>query len=326
MEIKLEQENVLDITPSIKSDFLKGEQGPQGPSGPQGPKGNTGEKGEIGPKGEKGDVGESGVYFGESEPKNNNINVWLNPIGKPEKIGLDGKSAYEIALEDGFVGTKQEWLNSLKGETGAKGDKGDIGAQGPAGQDGHTPVKGVDYFTETDIASLNIPTKTSDLTNDSGFTTTVKRNILTAVLSEDYNVTAPVGLNINKFQEYVKIGDGFLVENGLIKISDSTIKKIKVSVHITVEAVETQSEIGLYLMVGPSLSQYNCKSKPVNSGIVSLNLPECIIDIEGSDTSGISIIYSGHIGDKVKAGAYGYISGSGDAGGYSTYVTVEAIE
>lgn len=29
--------------------------------------------------------------------------------------GDDGKSAYEIALEHGFVGTEQEWLDSLKG-------------------------------------------------------------------------------------------------------------------------------------------------------------------------------------------------------------------
>ena len=39
------------------------------------------------------------------------------------------------------------------------------------GSDGHTPEKGVDYFTEEDIASLNIPTKVSDLTNDAGYTT-----------------------------------------------------------------------------------------------------------------------------------------------------------
>lgn len=29
--------------------------------------------------------------------------------------GKDGKSAYEIAVENGFVGTKIEWLESLKG-------------------------------------------------------------------------------------------------------------------------------------------------------------------------------------------------------------------
>ena len=42
-----------------------------------------------------------------------------------------GKSAYEIAKENGFSGTEAEWLASLKGEPGspgAKGNKGDPGA------------------------------------------------------------------------------------------------------------------------------------------------------------------------------------------------------
>ena len=32
--------------------------------------------------------------------------------------GSNGKSAYEIAVDNGFVGTEQEWLESLKGEDG----------------------------------------------------------------------------------------------------------------------------------------------------------------------------------------------------------------
>lgn len=32
--------------------------------------------------------------------------------------GITGKSAYQIAVENGFVGTEQEWLASLKGEPG----------------------------------------------------------------------------------------------------------------------------------------------------------------------------------------------------------------
>lgn len=36
-----------------------------------------------------------------------------------------GQSAYDIAIDNGFVGTKAEWLESLKGEEGPKGDKGD---------------------------------------------------------------------------------------------------------------------------------------------------------------------------------------------------------
>ena len=36
---------------------------------------------------------------------------------KIEEAGIQGKSAYEIAVENGFKGTEQEWLESLKGET-----------------------------------------------------------------------------------------------------------------------------------------------------------------------------------------------------------------
>lgn len=38
--------------------------------------------------------------------------------------GTAGKSAYEIAVDNGFVGTETEWLESLKGEQGDKGDSG----------------------------------------------------------------------------------------------------------------------------------------------------------------------------------------------------------
>lgn len=37
---------------------------------------------------------------------------------KNTEKGLDGKSAYEIAVEHGFVGTEKEWLESLKGADG----------------------------------------------------------------------------------------------------------------------------------------------------------------------------------------------------------------
>lgn len=38
--------------------------------------------------------------------------------------GADGKSAYEIAVANGFVGTEQEWLDSLKGDAPRIGDNG----------------------------------------------------------------------------------------------------------------------------------------------------------------------------------------------------------
>ena len=44
--------------------------------------------------------------------------------------GVDGKSAYEIAKEHGYSGTEEQWLASLKGETGATGKTGKKGADG----------------------------------------------------------------------------------------------------------------------------------------------------------------------------------------------------
>lgn len=41
--------------------------------------------------------------------------------------GEDGKSAYEIAVENGFQGTETEWLASLKGAPGTPGQKGEDG-------------------------------------------------------------------------------------------------------------------------------------------------------------------------------------------------------
>ncbi len=38
---------------------------------------------------------------------------------------VQGLSAYEVAVKNGYEGTEQEWLASLKGLKGDKGDKGE---------------------------------------------------------------------------------------------------------------------------------------------------------------------------------------------------------
>lgn len=37
---------------------------------------------------------------------------------------IAGKSAYEIAVDNGFIGTEQDWLKSLQGETPYIGENG----------------------------------------------------------------------------------------------------------------------------------------------------------------------------------------------------------
>lgn len=57
-------------------------------------------------------------------------NELLNELEEMKENGaFDGKSAYEVAVENGYDGTAKEWLDSLKGKT---------------------PVKGTDYFDDND--------------------------------------------------------------------------------------------------------------------------------------------------------------------------------
>ena len=104
--------------------------------------------------------------------------------------GIDGKSAYQLAVDDGFVGTETEWIASLKGETGPigpvgprgkTGETGATGATGPQGKQGEVGPKGDSYqITEADYAAIagmvSVPSKTSELTNDSNFVTDIKLN------------------------------------------------------------------------------------------------------------------------------------------------------
>ena len=58
--------------------------------------------------------------------------------------GQPGKSAYEIAVEQGFEGDEQAWLESLKGDKGDPGPQGPPGADGKDGEQGPQGLPGVD--------------------------------------------------------------------------------------------------------------------------------------------------------------------------------------
>lgn len=66
-----------------------------------------------------------GYKVGSATPIYNNVCINPNTIigeavsGKGDK-GDDGKSAYDIAVEHGFKGTEEEWLESLKGNKEVK--------------------------------------------------------------------------------------------------------------------------------------------------------------------------------------------------------------
>ena len=140
--------------------------------------------------------------------------------------GQDGKSAYEIAVDNGFVGTETEWLESLKGQDGQDGIVMDapsdgklygrmnanwVEVTGSGGGGGGIPeapadskayarkdnawvetVEIANVYTkaEADEAFLPkttvIPTKTSELTNDSGFITSIPEEYVTNTEMTEY--------------------------------------------------------------------------------------------------------------------------------------------
>ena len=61
------------------------------------------------------------------EGENSNVpptpDLYQQLLEKISEKGKDGKSAFEIAVEHGFVGTEAEWLKSLKGVDGKDGSK-----------------------------------------------------------------------------------------------------------------------------------------------------------------------------------------------------------
>jgi len=141
-------------------DFLNTLVGPQGPQGIQGPAGNDGAIGAQGPIGLAGVTGPQGIQGpagndGSTGPQGpigiTGAQGPQGPIGLTGPTGPNGRSAYEIALLNGFVGTETQWLLSLVGATGPQGNQGPAGVdgaigpqgiQGPAGNDGAIGLQG----------------------------------------------------------------------------------------------------------------------------------------------------------------------------------------
>lgn len=102
----------------------------------------------AGVKGDKGDTGDDGYSPVASVTKSGHtVTISIQDKtgqttetvsdGQDGADGADGASAYDVAVEEGFVGSKSEWLASLVGAAGA------AGANGTNGSDGISPVANV---------------------------------------------------------------------------------------------------------------------------------------------------------------------------------------
>lgn len=100
--------------PPIAQKGDDGPQGPQGVPGIQGPPGVPGIQGLTGPIGDVGPQGPPGIQGPEGIP------------GKPGETGNPGDSAYQVAVNNGFNGSEQDWLDSLQGAPGQDGGGADV--------------------------------------------------------------------------------------------------------------------------------------------------------------------------------------------------------
>ena len=161
---------------------------------------NNGEfNGAKGEKGDKGDTGDSGVYIGTDTPPIDK-DVWIDPSGNPEVL------ASNIIFED-----KESLQDKL--DNGSLGGNG--GGGGITNETDPTVPEHVKNITEQDISNWNnkggfdgnyenltnkptIPTKTSELTNDSGFLT--EHQDLTGYATETFvntQIAAAIGGALN---------------------------------------------------------------------------------------------------------------------------------
>lgn len=92
-----------------------GPQGPAGEPGPQGPQGLQGPAGETGPRGPAGETGPQGPAGIQGEVGQVGPQGAAGETGPQGAAGQDGKSAYQIWLDQGNTGSETDFLNSLHG-------------------------------------------------------------------------------------------------------------------------------------------------------------------------------------------------------------------
>ena len=94
--------------------------------------------------------------------------------GDKGDTGADGKSAYEVAVANGYTGTQAQWLASLKGADGAPGKDGSNGKDGQTWQpyiadDKHWHIRLINSVDMPAIVGVITQGDANDLTMDDSY-------------------------------------------------------------------------------------------------------------------------------------------------------------
>ena len=167
------------------------------PGGARGVKGDTGPQGPKGDKGDKGEKGNSGVWTGEETPPSD-YDVWVIPDGTGSTIPT---KTSELINDSGFIdeeldpvfsasaasGITSSDITNWNSKTSFSGDYDDLTNKPtiPKVNNALLTIKRngsiVNTFSSNasvaTVADIAVPTKTSDLTNDSGYITNSADNL-----------------------------------------------------------------------------------------------------------------------------------------------------
>lgn len=199
-----------------------------------------------------------GIARGLEAPEAAGAYEWSLWINKGND-GANGLSAYEIWLDEGNTGTQADFLASLKGADGAPGADGQDGADGADGKDGEDGQDGADGADGKDGTSVTVSSVTESTESggenvvifSDGKTLTVK-NGKDGAKGDTYTLTeadkveiaskviehfggSPVqcvvtenneivltGVPVGTYTAYFDMGDGELIEGGVLTLSDET--------------------------------------------------------------------------------------------------------
>lgn len=110
--------SIQDVNGTTTAEISNGAPGEKGDTGPQGPAGKDGEKGET---------GDSGVYIGQTEPTDPDVNVWIDPNGQPSAVSASSVSFDDTTAQTGTSNVQDAIDYLVQNGSGGSGTPGEDG-------------------------------------------------------------------------------------------------------------------------------------------------------------------------------------------------------
>lgn len=131
-------------------------------------------------KGDKGDKGDNGIDGKDGADGHTPVK------GIDYFDGVNGKSAYQIAVDNGFIGTEAEWLASLRGADGKDGVQPDWNQNDETAQD---YVKNRPFYMGDPVEAVLVEESAVSFVDDGGLYVSNFPSTFEATVGETYKVS-----------------------------------------------------------------------------------------------------------------------------------------